>query len=75
VGRSAVRQLKWRADPDSQSRFAIEVRNRTPDKWPRESVEDGNDQPDGDQTLGLSSLGSRRSGFHTVLRYEGIQRT
>jgi hypothetical protein len=27
------------------------VRNRAPANWPRESVEDGNDQLDGDQTL------------------------
>jgi hypothetical protein len=29
------------------------VRNRTPANWPRESVEDGNDPLDGDQTLDI----------------------
>jgi hypothetical protein len=29
------------------------VRNRAPANWPRESVEDGNDQLDGDQTLDI----------------------
>ena len=38
------------------------VRNRAPANWPRESVEDGNDQLDGDQTLDIL-LGSRWSTF------------
>jgi len=29
------------------------VRNRAPANWPRESVEDGNDPLDGDQTLDI----------------------
>jgi hypothetical protein len=29
------------------------VRNRAPANWPRESVEDSNDQLDGDQTLDI----------------------
>ena len=29
------------------------VRNRAPANWPRESVEDGNDQLDGDPTLDI----------------------
>jgi hypothetical protein len=29
------------------------VRNRAPANWARESVEDGNDQLDGDQTLDI----------------------
>jgi hypothetical protein len=38
-------RLKWRAG------FCF--RNRAPANWPRESVEDGNDQLDGDQTLDI----------------------
>ena len=45
VGRSAVRVTEI-AD-------RVLVRNRAPANWPRESVEDGNHQLDGDQTLDI----------------------
>jgi hypothetical protein len=45
VGRSPVRATEMAG--------RVLVRNRAPANWPRESVEDGNDQLDGDQTLDI----------------------
>jgi len=50
--------------------FAIEH----PPTRPRESVEDGNDQPDGDQTLDCPPRVRDGPCFHAVLRYQCIQR-
>jgi hypothetical protein len=45
VGRSAVRATEMAG--------RVLVRSRAPANWPRESVEDSNDQLDGDQTLDI----------------------
>ena len=46
----------WSVDPAvrvTEMADRVLVRNRAPANWPRESVEDGNDQLDGDPTLDI----------------------